>query len=302
MRSKARAYVMSLRLRTLPLSLGGVLLGSLLSASDGRFDWVVFTLVMVTAAALQILSNMANEIGDLDKGTDNERRLGPIRGTQSGVLSRREMARAMVATGGVALVSGVALVAVAFGDLLEGRSVALLVAGGFSMAAAVKYTLGRNAYGYHGLGDVFVFIFFGLVSVAGSYFAMSGTLPWVVLLPAASVGLLSMGVLNMNNIRDMENDAACGKRTLPVRFGMAWAKRYEFVIVILAFALMTAYAALHPAGWAGYVFWLSAPLFGLHLARVRKGEGRQLDGQLKFISLSTLLLVALCGLGQSLGC
>ena len=129
MRSKARAYVMSLRLRTLPLSLGGVLLGSLLSASDGRFDWVVFTLVMVTAAALQILSNMANEIGDLDKGTDNERRLGPIRGTQSGVLSRREMARAMVATGGVALVSGVALVAVAFGDLLEGRSVALLVAG-----------------------------------------------------------------------------------------------------------------------------------------------------------------------------
>ena len=114
MRSKARAYVMSLRLRTLPLSLGGVLLGSLLSASDGRFEWVVFALVMVTAAALQILSNMANEIGDLDKGTDNERRLGPIRGTQSGVLSRREMARAMVATGGVALVSGVALVALAF--------------------------------------------------------------------------------------------------------------------------------------------------------------------------------------------
>ena len=300
MNSKTKAYITSLRLRTLPLSLAGVVLGSLLAASDGAFDGTVFVLVVVTAMALQILSNMANEIGDLDKGTDNDRRLGPIRGTQSGALSRREMARAMVTAGCVAVVAGVALVWVAFRDLLQWESVALLLAGAASVAAAVKYTLGRNAYGYHGLGDVFVFVFFGLVSVAGSYFAMAGRISWEVFLPAAAIGFLSMGVLNMNNIRDVENDAACGKRTLPVKFGVAWAKRYEFVIVLSAFLLMLVYTVLHPAGWAGYLFVLTLPLLCLHLARVRRGEGRALDSQLRFISLSTLLLVLLSGFGQLL--
>lgn len=301
MKTKTKAYIVSFRLRTLSLSLAGVLLGSLLAASDGYFDTLVFVLVIVTAAALQILSNMANEIGDFDKGTDNANRLGPIRGTQSGALSRREMLRAMILVGGIAVVTGVSLVGVAFRDLLDAKSLALLLAGGASVVAAIKYTLGRNAYGYHGMGDFFVFVFFGLVSVAGSYFAMSGQLPWLIFLPAAAIGLLSVGVLNMNNIRDMDNDAICGKRTLPVQFGIVWAKRYEFVIIILAFLLVLVYTLLHPAGWTGYLFLLTGPLLGLHLARVHRGVGRQLDSQLKFISLSTLLLVLLCGLGQLLG-
>ena len=301
MGGKVKAYVTSFRLRTLPLSVAGVVLGALLAASDGYFRVLVFVLVVVTAMALQVLSNMANEIGDLDKGTDNERRLGPIRGAQSGVLSRSEMVRAMIIVGGVAVAAGVGLVYVAFRDLLDAKSVALLLAGAASVVAAVKYTVGRDAYGYKGLGDLFVFIFFGLVSVMGSYFAMSGVFSWLTALPAAAVGFLSMGVLNMNNIRDMDNDAACGKRTLPVKFGIAWAKSYEFVIVVLAFAAMAGYTVAHPAGWQGWLFLLVTPLLVVHLARVRRGVGRQLDSQLRFISLTTLLLVLLCGFGQLFG-
>ena len=296
--SKSKAYITSLRLRTLPLSVSGVLLGAMLAASDGYFKPWAFAWAIVTTMALQILSNLANEVGDLEKGTDNERRLGPIRSAQSGALSKREMIRAMLFFGGMAVVTGSLWVYDAFGDLLDLKSIILFVAGGASIVAAVKYTVGDHAYGYRGLGDLFVFIFFGIVSVLGSYFAMAGRLPWIALFPAVSIGLLSTGVLNMNNIRDMENDETCGKRTIPVMLGIRGAKIYHFIMIVMALVCMGLYTILHSNGWFGYLFTLTLPLFGIHLAKVYYGKGRALDPQLRFLSLSTLLLTLLVVIGQ----
>ena len=300
--SKVRAYITSFRLRTLPLSLSGVLLGSLLAASDGYFKTTTFVWAMLTTVALQILSNLANEVGDLTKGTDNEHRLGPIRSAQSGALSMREMVQAMIVFGVIAIITGSLLIYEAFRDLLNWKSIALFIAGGASIVAAVKYTVGKSAYGYRGLGDLFVFIFFGVVSVMGSYFAMSGVLPWICVLPAAAIGFLSSGVLNMNNIRDIENDSVCGKRTIPVILGIQGAKIYHFVITLLAVICLVLYSVLHPAGWTGYLFLLTLPLLAMHLKSVYWGEGRALDSQLKFLSITTLLIALLLGFGQLLSC
>ena len=298
--SKVRAYITSFRLRTLPLSLSGGLLGSLLAASDGYFKTTTFVWAMLTTVALQILSNLANEVGDLTKGTDNEHRLGPIRSAQSGALSMREMVQAMIVFGVIAIITGSLLIYEAFRDLLNWKSIALFIAGGASIVAAVKYTVGKSAYGYRGLGDLFVFIFFGLVSVMGSYFAMSGVLPWICVLPAAAIGFLSSGVLNMNNIRDIENDSVCGKRTIPVILGIRGAKIYHFVITLLAVICLVLYSMLHSAGWTGYLFLLTLPLLVMHLKSVYRGEGRALDSQLKFLSITTLLIALLLGFGQLL--
>jgi len=300
--SKVRAYITSFRLRTLPLSLSGVLLGSLLAASDGYFKTTTFVWAMFTTVALQILSNLANEVGDLTKGTDNEHRLGPIRSAQSGALSMREMVQAMIVFGVIAIITGSLLIYEAFRDLLNWKSIALFIAGGASIVAAVKYTVGKSAYGYRGLGDLFVFIFFGVVSVMGSYFAMSGVLPWICVLPAAAIGFLSSGVLNMNNIRDIENDSVCGKRTIPVILGIQGAKIYHFVITLLAVICLVLYSMLHSAGWTGYLFLLTLPLLVMHLKSVYRGEGRALDSQLKFLSITTLLIALLLGFGQLLSC
>ena len=300
--SKVRAYITSFRLRTLPLSLSGVLLGSLLAASDGYFKMTTFVWAMLTTVALQILSNLANEVGDLTKGTDNEHRLGPIRSAQSGALSMREMVQAMIVFGVIAIITGSLLIYEAFRDLLNWKSIALFIAGGASIVAAVKYTVGKSAYGYRGLGDLFVFIFFGVVSVMGSYFAMSGVLPWICVLPAAAIGFLSSGVLNMNNIRDIENDSVCGKRTIPVILGIQGAKIYHFVITLLAVICLVLYSMLHSAGWTGYLFLLTLPLLVMHLKSVYRGEGRALDSQLKFLSIKTLLIALVVGFGQLLSC
>lgn len=300
--SKVRAYITSFRLRTLPLSLSGVLLGSLLAASDGYFKTTTLVWAMLTTVALQILSNLANEVGDLTKGTDNEHRLGPIRSAQSGALSMREMVQAMIVFGVIAIITGSLLIYEAFRDLLNWKSIALFIAGGASIVAAVKYTVGKSAYGYRGLGDLFVFIFFGVVSVMGSYFAMSGVLPWICVLPAVAIGFLSSGVLNMNNIRDIENDSVCGKRTIPVILGIQGAKIYHFVITLLAVICLVLYSMLHSAGWTGYLFLLTLPLLVMHLKSVYRGEGRALDSQLKFLSITTLLIALLLGFGQLLSC
>ena len=300
--SKVRAYITSFRLRTLPLSLSGVLLGSLLAASDGYFKTTTFVWAMLTTVALQILSNLANEVGDLTKGTDNEHRLGPIRSAQSGALSMREMVQAMIVFGVIAIITGSLLIYEAFRDLLNWKSIALFIAGGASIVAAVKYTVGKSAYGYRGLGDLFVFIFFGLVSVMGSYFAMSGVLPWICVLPAAAIGFLSSGVLNMNNIRDIENDSVCGKRTIPVILGIRGAKIYHFVITLLAVICLVLYSMFHSAGWTGYLFLLTLSLLVIHLKSVYREEGRALDSQLKFLSITTLLIALLLGFGQLLSC
>lgn len=297
---KLKHYVASFRLRTLPLSLSGIFLAGFLAASRFEFHYLVFGLAVLTTLCLQILSNLANELGDLQKGTDNEKRLGPIRSVQSGALSVNEFYRVIVLFVLLSLFSGSALVYFAFSSLLDLKSVVMLLVGGTAVVAAIKYTVGKNAYGYRGLGDLFVFLFFGWVSTVGGYFVITQHVYATLLLPASSIGFLSAGVLNMNNIRDIENDSACGKRTIPVMLGVRGAKIYHFCLILTALICMSVYVALYVSGWGGYLFLLTLPLLALHLKRVYCCEGRALDNELRFLSLTTLAFALLAGVGQVL--
>lgn len=291
-------YIQSFRLRTLPLSLSGIFLGSLLATADGEVNGWRFVLAVLTTLCLQILSNLANELGDLKKGTDNENRLGPIRSIQSGALGVREFYRIIICFAGLSLIFGSVLVYIAFRSLLSWNSFIMLLLGAGAVVAAVKYTMGRDAYGYRGLGDLFVFLFFGLVSTVGAWFLMTARIEAAVFLPAMSIGLLSTGVLNLNNIRDIENDRVCGKRTIPVIIGEEHAKVYHYFLIGGAVVSMLCYAYLFPNSGYGYLFLFTVPLLWVHLERVRNYSGRAIDSQLKFLSLITLAFALLSGVGQ----
>lgn len=298
--SKAKYYIASFRLRTLPLSLSGIFLGTLLAYAEGFFNPLAFALAVTTTLSLQILSNLANELGDLQKGTDNAERLGPIRSIQSGALTFQEFKRTITIFVLLSAFSGALLVYIAFDSLISTDGLILLLLGASAIIAAIKYTVGKGAYGYHGLGDVFVFLFFGLLSVAGSWFLMTHRVTAAIFLPASAIGFLSAGVLNLNNMRDMENDRRCGKRTLPVMLGLYQAKIYHFGLIIAAFIAMSGYVFLQGIYYQGFIFLLTLPLFILHLRKVALSEGRALDPQLKVLSLSTLLFALLSGWGAVL--
>ena len=199
---KIDAAVKSMRLRTLPLSLAGVVLGILLAYADYQIDWKTGVLIMLTCVSLQILSNLSNELGDVLHGTDSADRVGPQYGLNSGVLTIRQM-KGLVAGAVVAcLVFGGWMIHQSFGTFLGLEPVCLMMLGVAAISAAMKYTLGRNPYGYRGLGDIYVFLFFGIVSVLGAYFVAAHTIPsWILLLPAAGIGFMSVCVLNFNNMR-----------------------------------------------------------------------------------------------------
>lgn len=298
--SKIKYYIASFRLRTLPLSLSGIFLGTLLASAHGYFQLLPFLLAVATTLSLQILSNLANELGDLQKGTDNEKRLGPIRSIQAGVLTLKEFKRTIFLFVILSLCFGAALVYTAFSSLFTPEGWIMLLLGAAAIIAAIKYTVGKGAYGYHGLGDLFVFLFFGLLSVAGSWFLLTHQITPAVFLPAAAVGFLSTGVLNLNNMRDIENDQACGKRTLPVLIGIPRAKIYHFSLIIAAFLCMLSYILLHNGNGYSYIFLLTLPLFVFHARKVYASQGRTLDAQLKVLSLSTLLFSLLAGAGMFL--
>lgn len=287
--SKAKYYIASFRLRTLPLSLSGIFLGTLLAKADGFFHTLPFVFAVATTLCLQILSNLANELGDLQKGTDNAERLGPIRSIQSGALTLTEFKRTITVFVLLSVISGSVLVYTAFDSLFSRDGIIMLLLGGAAIIAAIKYTVGKNAYGYHGLGDLFVFLFFGLLSVMGAYFLLAHQINALLLLPASAIGLLSTGVLNLNNMRDVENDRACGKRTIPVLIGVHKAKIYHFILIIGAFVCMSSYVFLHEHTPSDFLFLLTLPLFIFHLLKVTNNQGRSLDPQLKVLSLSTLL-------------
>lgn len=292
--SKAKYYISSFRLRTLPLSLSGIFLGTLLAKADGYFQWLPFSLAIATTLCLQILSNLANELGDLQKGTDNSERLGPIRSIQSGALTLPEFKRTIIIFICLSICFGSSLVYSAFDSIFSSDGIIMIALGTAAIIAAIKYTVGKNAYGYHGLGDVFVFLFFGLLSTMGSYFLMTHKIDVSVLLPASAIGFLSSGVLNLNNMRDIENDKNCGKNTLPVKLGIARAKIYHFLLIIGAFICMGIYTSHHDG--CHFFYLITLPFFTIHLIKVTKGIGRALDPQLKILSLSTLLFALLGGL------
>lgn len=257
MNNSLRIWVDAARPKTLPLALVSILTGSVLAFSVGSWSWPVTGLALLTATLLQILSNLANDYGDALKGTDNEQRLGPMRAIQSGAVSLADMKQAMIINVLLTIVSGLALV---FYALDSAQSIAAFLAlGVLAILAAIAYTVGNKPYGYVGLGDVSVFIFFGLLGVSGSYFLHTGQIEWRLLLPSLGCGLLAVSVLNINNMRDIENDALCGKRTVVVRLGQQRAKIYHLLLLVGALCAFASYLLLQDRS-----AWLSVPfLFSL---------------------------------------
>jgi len=285
-------------MRTLPLALSATILGSFLGYAENRFKWGVFIFGSLTTLFLQVLSNLANDYGDAKKGTDNENRLGPLRVTQAGLVSQKQI-RLMIALFVVfSLVSGSLLIwfGLRGGDLMIYTLFFLL---GFSaIFAAIKYTIGKRPYGYVGFGDIMVFIYFGILGVAGTYFLHTQSLHLTILLPASSVGLFSAGVLNLNNLRDHENDAMNGKNTLVVRMGVPWAKTYHVILLLTALVLAVVYTLLHFKSYYQLIFLLPLPLLISDINKVITNTVPvELNKELKKLAVATLLFSLSFGLG-----
>jgi 1,4-dihydroxy-2-naphthoate octaprenyltransferase len=296
------AWLHAFRLRTLPLAVSSIIVGSALALPYSRisatitFRVEVLVLALLTATLLQVLSNLANDLGDHLHGTDNAERVGPQRAVQSGVITPAQMKRAMVICGTLAFTSGVLLITYALG--LRTMTLAFLLLGLTAIGAAVKYTFGKNPYGYAGLGDLSVFLFFGIVGVMGTHYLHARYIDWSHLLPAAGFGLLSTGVLNVNNMRDIVNDAASGKRTLVVRMGSASARVYHTVLVLGGVSCLVRSTLSGSSNWTSWLFLVTTPVFLLHLKRVwLTAEPRNLDPQLKVLALGTFLTALLFALG-----
>lgn len=296
--SKFKAYLRSFRLRTLPLSVAGVVLGTLLAAADGDFHVGRFALAVVTVLLLQILSNVANELGDTLRGTDGAERQGMVYSLQSGEITIAAMKRLIIWLIVLSAMSGTALVATSFSALFSREGVTMLVLGALAIVAALGYTLGRHPYGYMGLGDLFVFLFFGLLSTIGGYFLMCWQVDWSVALPASACGLWSVGVLNINNIRDMESDRR-NRVTVPILLGERRAKIYQCVLELLPFVLLTAYCHLRQSPYP-YAILVFLPLYVAHLYGVMRSSGRELDPRLPQLSLLTIAACVAFGVLQLL--
>ena len=295
---KTAAVIRSLRLRTLPLSTAGVLLGILLAVADWKVDFLTAALIVLTAWCLQILSNLSNELGDVLRNTDTAERQGPQYGLNSGALSLTGMKRLIGLFVVLCLVSGTLMTWRAFGTLLELTPILVLMLGAAAVAGAMKYTLGRDPYGYRGKGDFYVFLFFGLVAVLGAYFVCTRGLGLhaKLLLPAASAGFFSVGVLNVNNIRDMKTDAAT-RVTVALRLGERKARIYQTLLILAGWLSMTAYTLLcWPNRWH-WLWVLSLPLFVLHLKGVWQRRERALDPMLPLLVMATFLFCLLAGIG-----
>ena len=227
-----RIWISAARLRTLPLSVAGIVVGNALATQHTDFSWILFGGTLLTAIAFQILSNFANDYGDGVKGTDNENRVGPKRVLQQKLLSKKTLFNGIILTGIIGFVLAVSTIAFAF-VIKEIKPILVFLALAIAaIFAAYKYTAGKGAYGYYAMGDLFVFLFFGGLAVMGSYFLQTKTLPLQIVWVAMAIGLLSVGVLNLNNMRDMENDAAVGKKTIASLLGFRYAKAYHAVLLV----------------------------------------------------------------------
>jgi len=262
------------------------------------FNWRIFGLALLTTLGLQILSNFANDYGDGMKGTDNEDRVGPKRAIQSGAISPEAMKRAIFLTASLTLISAMLLIYYAFRDTNIGYSLFYLVLGILAVASAIRYTVGNTAYGYRGYGDLFVFVFFGLVSTLGVNFLYSKQLSFDLFLPATAIGLLSVGVLNLNNMRDEISDRKSKKNTMVVKMGGAKAKKYHYFLIVSAMVLVLMFAIIDEFHFDQYLFLLAYIPLTKHLITVYKNqEPRALDIELKKLALSTFalsILLALC--------
>ena len=289
------------RPRTLPLSLAGIITGTGLAAAGGAFRWLVALLCVLTAILLQILSNLANDYGDSLHGADHVERRGPKRAVQSGLVTPAEMRRAIVITALATVVAGLLLLWFAFGREAFSSTLLFIVLGGAAIGAAITYTAGRLPYGYAGLGDLSVLIFFGWVGVLGSYYVQAQRFDATLLLPATACGLLAVAVLNVNNVRDLESDRLAGKHSIPVRLGLRRARGYHWLLLALAVASATAYVVLDYTSPWQFLFLLTVPMLVRNGLAVSRAEDlATLNPWLKQLSLAALVFAVLFALGQVL--
>lgn len=299
-------WIEAARPRTLPLSVSGIILGSFYAMSESIFNWKIVLLALSTTLLLQILSNFANDYGDGVKGTDNDDRVGPKRAIQSGVISAAAMKRALYITSFLTAVSALALIYASFKDTNYIWSLFYVLLGALAVASAIRYTVGNTAYGYRGYGDVFVFVFFGLVSTLGVSFMILKEIDPFLILPATAIGFLSVGVLNLNNMRDEASDRLAGKNTVVVKIGGAKAKKYHYFLVISAMVLFLVFGFLfdyymdvEPGKFNIDVFFfviIYIPLIK-HLIRVKNNTNpRDLDPELRVLAISTFLISVILAL------
>ena len=304
-----KSYIKAARLRTLPLSISGIILGSYLgnefvnnllehTIRTSIWESSIFWLAIFTTIGFQVLSNYANDYGDGIKGSDKNR-TGEARMVSSGAITPKQMKTAMIATTTITLLSALLLIYVAFGSESFGYSILFFGLGIASIAAAIKYTVGNSAYGYSGFGDIFVFLFFGLLSVVGSYFLYTKMINFEVFLPAFSIGLLSTAVLNLNNLRDREQDKTNNKNTLVVKLGAIRAKKYHYFLIIGALITALLYTFLNFSSIYEFVFLVAfIPLVKNMITVSRNNTPAELDGELKKVALSTFFFAILFGIGQ----
>lgn len=283
-----KRWLKAFRLRTLPLSLSGIILGSVLAANHSEINGLLLALCIITTILFQILSNLANDLGDNQSGVDNEERIGPKRSTQTGEITPKQMKLAVVLFSILSLISGSATAYIGTIGLNQTYLLLFFILGVLSIGAAIKYTMGKNPYGYSGLGDVFVFLFFGWLSVLGTYFLQTHSFEISLLLPASAIGLLSAGVLNMNNMRDHINDKANNKHTLVVKIGFNKSKIYHSFLIFGAIFCLLTFNLIKESTWSSYVFIIITPLLILNVKKVLQTQNPlELDAELKIIALST---------------
>jgi len=299
MLDKIKPWISAFRLRTLPLSVSGIVIASCMAYYNGFFEISIFVLALLVTISLQVLSNLANDYGDGIKGTDNEDRIGPERAIQSGNITPFEMFNAIKINILIVIFLTFLLIYSAFSTLHFLYSFLYFTLAIVCIYSAVKYTVGTTAYGYRGLGDIVVFIFFGIISVIATYFLFSRQLDHILIFPACILGLLSVGVLNLNNMRDIENDKASNKITIAVKLGVKKAKIYHSVLIILAIILSIIFAVLYYRSFSNFIFMIVFIPLIKHVITINKIEDPRLfDPQLKVLALSTFAFALLLGIGH----
>ncbi len=289
---------MAARLRTLPLAASNIILGSFLAYFEGTWSLFIFLMGLLTALLLQILSNFANDYGDFVSGADENRSSTLDRALQSGQITQQQMKLVIIVTSFLTLISGILLVAVGAKSIGVSGILGFLGMGILSILAAITYTVGKKPYGYVGLGDIAVFLFFGIVGVSGIYILHTHQWQWNVLIPAASLGLLSAGVLNINNIRDIESDRQSGKNTLVVRLGLKNAKIYHSWLILIAIGLGITSTLINYHGPLQLLYLFTIPFFFRNIYQVKiSNYPVMFDRELKNLSITTFFYSFTLGIG-----
>lgn len=292
-----KAWIKAFRLRSLPLALACISMGSILAFTDGKINWLVAILSLLTTVFLQILSNLANDYGDAKSGVDSAIRQGPTRSVQNGEITAKAMFNAIIIFGILSFISGITLLVV--GLAFNVTFLIFLIIGILAIIAAIKYTMGENPYGYSGFGDISVFLFFGIIGVMGTYFLHTGEINYLGILPALSCSFFAVAVLNVNNIRDIESDKISGKNSIPVRLGRSKAVNYHLVLLISGILCSLLYVIIEYKGPLQFLFLLIIPLLYKNGMAVKTlHEAAKLDPYLKQMALTTLLFVICFGIGN----